>query len=192
MSLSTHFSRRRSLLIAGVLVLSGCAVPERHALTDASAFQRVGRFAITSEYFGQAPDAVQGGFVWIQSGRAQQLDLADPLGSTLARVDIQPGSARLVRANGSVELAQDPDALLAKALGSTVPVSGLVYWLKGQVGPVPAQVTERDDQGRPLSFVQDGWRVQLSRYDDQGPMLLRMNRSQANRSISVRLVVDPS
>ena len=90
------------------------------------------------------------------------------------------------------QVLSEIDALLAKALGSTVPVSGLVYWLKGQVGPVPAQVTERDDQGRPLSFVQDGWRVQLSRYDDQGPMLLRMNRSQANRSISVRLVVDPS
>ncbi|XOT98020.1 lipoprotein localization factor LolB, partial [Alcaligenes pakistanensis] len=39
-------------------------------------------------------------------------------------------------------------------------------------------------------FEQSGWRVTLSRYDEQGPRLLQLNRHEASRSISVRLVVD--
>lgn len=182
---------RRCFVLVSAAVLAGCATPVRVVEPDLAAFQRVGRFAITAESFGQAPEAVQGGFVWSQSGREQRLDLADPLGNTLARVLIHPGHAVLTQANGATQSASGPDALLENVLGSPMPVSGLAQWLRGRVDAARAHAIERDAQGRPVVFLQDGWRVQLSRYDALGPVLLRLNRNEANRSISVRLVIDP-
>ncbi|MGB3288361.1 MAG: lipoprotein insertase outer membrane protein LolB [Burkholderiaceae bacterium] len=49
---------------------------------------------------------------------------------------------------------------------------------------------QKNEQGQISRFSQDGWRVQLSRYDSQGPALLQMNRNDPERRINVRLVID--
>ena len=179
----------------GVLsvVLFGCATPEppvRQA--TGAAFERNGRFAVAVEYFGGKRDAVQGGFSWLDQGRRLVLDLRNPMGSTLARVQVDASGALLVRSNGEREHAPHPDALVEQVLGSPVPVAGLRDWLQGRTGGAPGDATglQRDSERRLSSFNQDGWRVQLSRYDSLGPRLLQLNRNEASRSISVRLVVD--
>jgi len=48
---------------------------------------------------------------------------------------------------------------------------------------------QTDEQGRPTSFVQGGWRGALSRYDDEGPQMLVLERQEAARRIVLRLVV---
>ena len=74
-----------------------------------------------------------------------------------------------------------------------MPVQGLRQWLRTMREPSPGmQGVERDEQGRIATFEQDGWRVQLSRFDDAGPRLLVMRRQEADRVISLRLVVDGS
>ena len=178
------------------LLLAGCATPQRPAGGKApgAAFERMGRFAVAVEYFGGKRDAVQGGFSWVDDGRRLVLDLRNPMGSTLARVQVDASGALLVRSNGERERAPHPDALVEQVLGSPVPVAGLRDWLHGRMsGKAAAGAAagqQRDGEGRLSVFNQDGWRVQLSRYDDSGPQLLQLNRNEASRSISVRLVVD--
>jgi outer membrane lipoprotein LolB len=172
-------------------VLAGCATPARiDTAAPDSVFQRTGRFAVSVQYDSGRQEAVQGGFAWLDTGRLLTLDLANPLGTTLARVQVGPGSATLTRSNGEQESAPSADALVEKVLGSPIPVAGLRYWLRGQTGQASASDVFRSPQGQPQRFVQDGWRVELLRYDGSGPQLLRLNRNEANRSISVRLVVD--
>src|SRR5690606_23478091 len=113
-----------------------------------------------------------------------------PLGSTLARVEVSPGQAVLTRSDGSLERAAHPDALVELVLGSPMPVAGLRDWLRGETGSDPADNLKKNDAGQIVSFSQSGWRVQLSRYDGQGPRLLQLNRNDSNRDISLRLVVD--
>lgn len=189
------FTRWASWFLIGVLamLLVGCATPQSPARQATSAdFERSGRFAVAVEYFGGKRDAVQGGFSWLDQGRRLVLDLRNPMGSTLARVQVDASGALLVRSNGEREHAPHPDALVEQVLGSPVPVAGLRDWLHGRTGGAPGDATglQRDSEGRLSSFNQDGWRVQLSRYDGLGPRLLQMNRNEASRSISVRLVVD--
>lgn len=186
---------RRNFLAAGVVlalgVLAGCATPARiDTAAPDSVFQRTGRFAVSVQYDSGRQEAVQGGFAWLDTGRLLTLDLANPLGTTLARVQVGPGSATLTRSNGEQESAPSADALVEKVLGSPIPVAGLRYWLRGQTGQASVSDVSRSPQGQPQRFVQDGWRVELLRYDGSGPQLLRLNRNEANRSISVRLVVD--
>ncbi len=177
-------------LCLGAALLAGCATPQRIAgQADENAFDRTGRFALTVEQRNEAPEAVQGGFAWHDAGDVLLLDLANPLGSTLARVEVRPGHAVLQRSNGATEAASSPDALVEQVLGSPIPVAGLRHWLKGRTGP-GAQQLQTDEQGRPAQFIQGGWRVVLSRYDAQGPRLLQLSRNEAQRDIRVRLAVD--
>lgn len=180
----------RALLAGAVaLGLAACAGPARIA-GDGTAFERTGRFAVTVTDAGSPADAVQGGFSWRDTGRLLQLDLVNPLGSTLARVSVGPAGATLQHADGSTEQAPDADALVARATGAALPVAKLRDWLRGQTGSGAPGDVERDAEGRLQSFAQDGWRVQLSRYDALGPGLLRLERRDGTRRISVRLAVD--
>ncbi|MFW7340445.1 lipoprotein insertase outer membrane protein LolB [Pollutimonas sp. H1-120] len=185
--------RYRAWWAAGLaaLLLAACATPQKIG-RDASgaAFERAGRFAVSVNYFGGRHEAVQGGFAWRDTGSVLTLDLANPLGNTLARVEVEPGLATLTRSNGVREQAAHPDALVEQVLGSPIPVAGLRDWLRGQVAGVGVSGLQKNEQGQVSAFSQDGWRVQLSRYDGQGPALLQMNRNDPDRSISVRLVVD--
>lgn len=187
-------TRARLWCCAGVaaLLLGACATPPPIAGDGSPAFDRSGRFALNVQYFNGKQEAVQGGFAWHDAGRMLELDLANPLGNTLARVQVVPGHATLTRSNGETERATHADALVEKVLGSPIPVEGLRDWLQGRTGADRVANLEKNSAGQPISFTQNGWRVQLSRYDGLGPTLLQMNRNDANRSIGVRLVTDPS
>lgn len=170
-------------------LLGACATPQRigHGAASESAFERTGRFALSVNHQNGKQDAVQGGFAWRDAGGILQLDLVNPMGSTLARVQVVPGHATLTRSDGSQERAHDPDALVEQVLGSPIPVGGMREWLRGESRGATA--VQRDSNGQLSAFVQDGWRVQLSRYDERGPRLLQLNRHEATRDISVRLAV---
>src|SRR5690606_9839425 len=127
---------------------------------------------------------------WRDDGRRYQLDLTNPLGSTEARVEGEPGHALLTKADGTRLQADNPDALADEALGGPVPVSSLRDWLRGRLaGDAQAAGVQRDAQGRPTAFEQDGWQARLSRYDAQGPGLLVLQRTEPGRRIMVRLAV---
>ncbi len=189
------FRRRRAWLCAGAaaLLLSACATPQKiSGLGEGPAFERAGRFALNVSNANGQREALQGGFAWRDTGRLLVLDLANPLGSILARIDVSPSSATLTRSDGRIEQAPNPDALVEEVLGSPMPVRGLRGWLQGQVGDSAVSELKKDEEGHISGFTQDGWRVRLSRYDAEGPRLLQMNRSDTSRDISVRLVVDES
>lgn len=188
-----RFRQRRAWLCAGAaaLLLGACATPQKIGGVDAGpAFERAGRFALNVSNANGKRDALQGGFAWRDTGRLLVLDLANPLGSILARIDVRPASATLTHSDGRLEQAADPDALVEEVLGSPMPVRGLRDWLQGQLSDSVVSELKKDGDGRISGFSQDGWRVRLSRYDDEGPRLLQMNRSDTSREISVRLVVD--
>jgi outer membrane lipoprotein LolB len=181
-----------SLTFAVLLIgLSGCATqPAIESLPEGS-LQRIGRFAVKTEQVNQAPEAIQGGFVWRDTPAQLTLDLTNPFGSILARVTVQSSGATLERATGEVIQTMTPDSLVDQALGQSIPVQGLRAWLRTQQKPQPGmRVLERDAQGRIVSFEQEGWSARLSNFDALGPRLVSLLRSEAGRKMSVRLVID--
>jgi len=183
---------RWALLAMLALTLAACTTtPKPIEGASPDAFSRIGRFAITVNEESGKQSAVQGGFSWSDDGRRYVLDLTNPLGSTEARVEGEPGAASLTKADGTRLVADNPDALAEDALGSSVPVSGLRDWLRGKLPAEPeASDVSRDELGRPASFEQGGWRAKLSRYDTLGPQLLVLERLEPGRRVTVRLVVN--
>lgn len=181
------------LLSVFLLALAGCATqtPATSEREVAGEFVRHGRFALRAEAPNQAPEAVQGGFAWRDANGRLTLDLSNPFGNILARVIVEPNQATLTQPNGEVLRATDPDGLVQKAIGQRVPVRDLRLWLRAPLRALPSmQQVKRDDQGRIIAFEQNGWTVELSRFDAQGPRLLVLSRAEASQQIVIRLIVD--
>jgi outer membrane lipoprotein LolB len=180
------------LIFAVLLIgLSGCATQPVGETAPEGSLLRNGRFAVKTEQANQAPEAIQGGFVWRDTPAQLTLDLTNPFGSILARVTVTSTGAMLERANGEILQTKTPDSLVDQALGQSLPVQGLRAWLRTQQMPLPGmRVLERDAQGRIVSFEQDGWGARLSNFDAVGPRLVSLLRSETGRKMSVRLVID--
>ncbi|WP_038369410.1 lipoprotein insertase outer membrane protein LolB [Brackiella oedipodis] len=180
-------------LLSGVLTLSAC-VSSPKVDSNAPEQQRSGRFAVLvkDQANDRNKDSVQGGFIWLDQHDRLQLDLTSPMGSTIARVQARLGSATLTDSSGQTLEANNIDDLVQQALnGSPLPVSGLRYWVLGQLMPSPAASNvQKDAQGRLQSFKQNGWAVKVNNYDAQGPKHLNLESQKGTLKYKVQINVD--
>ena len=175
-----------------LLALAGCTTQQSvPPLQTPEAFARVGRFAVRVEEPLAPAQAVQGGFTWRDAQGRLELDLTNPFGNILARIEVTGKSAVLTQSNGGKLEAATPEELVKIAVGEAIPVQGLRTWLRSQTvaGPTMTQVS-RDDQRRVTGFEQTGWRIELSRFDGMGPRLLILSRQDDSKKIVIRLVID--
>ncbi len=175
-----------SLLLAALL--TACATPI--LVPPDRAYS--GRFAVTTAS-GEQRENVSGRFTLEIRGQQQIVDLISPLGTTVARVEIEPGGARATGAQMQEVRGADADALTQRLLGWPLPVSGLADWIEGR--PVPTRVARVEREGgRVVLLEQDGWTIRLPEYSEATarPRRLVLERPAAANTPSVvlRLIVD--
>ena len=180
----------RALAVSFLLVtlLTACATPILAPPDRAYS----GRFAVTTA-FGEQRENVSGRFNLEIRGPQQIVELASPLGTTVARVEIEPGGARATGAQMQEVRGADADALTQRLLGWPLPVSGLADWIEGR--PVPTRVARIEREGgRVVLLEQDGWTIRLPEYSEATarPRRLVLERPAAANTPSVvlRLIVD--
>jgi len=116
------------------------------------------------------------------------LDISTPFGTLVASVRWDPNGASLITPQNE-QLFDSMDALLTKAVGEALPVSTLMYWLKGQADPqlpvswLPPATTST---GEPTRFLQATWLVDTSELA-QG--VLRAQREPLPQQRGARLVI---
>jgi len=159
-------ARGWALLVCAVL-LTGCAhLNSRRQTTDASSFWS-GRLALQVE--GSAAQSFSASFELKGSAQAGELLLLNPLGSTVARMVWQPGSATL-HTNGEVKHFDSLEGLVAQAAGAPLPLAALFDWLRGSNTLVP------------------GWQADLARIANGR---LTAVRNQPEPTATLRVVLDP-
>lgn len=171
-----------------VVLLAACATPI--LVPPDRAYS--GRFAVTTA-FEQQRENVSGRFTLEIRGPQQIVELASPLGTTVARVEIEPGGARATGAQMQEVRGADADALTQRLLGWPLPVSGLADWIEGR--PVPTRGARVEQEGgRVVLLEQDGWTIRLPEYSEATarPRRLVLERPAAANTPSVvlRLIVD--
>ena len=171
-----------------VTLLTACATPILAPPDRAYS----GRFAVTTA-LGEQRENVSGRFNLEIRGPQQIVELASPLGTTVARVEIEPGGARATGAQMQEVRGADADMLTQQLLGWPLPVSGLVDWIEGR--PVPTRVARVEREGgRVVLLEQDGWTIRLPEYSEATarPRRLVLERPAAANTPSVvlRLIVD--
>jgi outer membrane lipoprotein LolB len=186
---STSGRRAALLLVASIVaVLGGCAT------APAVAPDRVytGRFSAVATQ-GEKRDSVSGRFSVEVRGDRQTIDLATPLGTTVARIEVGPDGARASGPGMQDVRGGDPDALTEQLLGWRLPVSGLPDWIEGRPSPGRPAHVEREG-GRPVLIEQDGWTVRIAETLENSarPRLIVLERpaSPLAPGVVLRLAVD--
>ncbi|MDR3411135.1 MAG: lipoprotein insertase outer membrane protein LolB [Formivibrio sp.] len=171
------------LLIA--LALAGCAGMKLPPAPQ-DGFSANGRVSIRS-----GNDAHYANFGWQAEPQTDRLSLGNPLGQTLAQLEIhylggQPSYAILSDADGKTRKGT-PEALLFDATGMRLPVAGLRWWLQGVPAPGAAE-SHAVAEGQLIE--QDGWRILASDFSEtqptrRGPRKIELTRGD----VSVRIVI---
>ncbi len=178
----------RLVALATGALLAACATPTLGP-PDRS---YTGRFSATTTA-GEQRESVSGRFNLEIRGSHQLLDLASPIGTTVARIEISPGGARATGAQMQEVSGPDADALTEQLLGWRLPVSGLVDWIEGRAAPDRTARVERE-AGRAVVIEQDGWKISLPETFEatDRPRRLVLERPAAPNapSVMLRLVVD--
>ncbi len=154
-------------------LLAGCAVapPDnlsdsvwaaRHAaLANLNAWNLDGRIGVLTSTEGW-----HGSVFWKQRSAGYQIELVGPLGQGRTRIEGDAGGVRVWSASGETYAAADLDQLMERELGLPIPMTGLIYWVRGLPDPnLSGTVMSGDEQGRLRRLEQGGWVIEFTRYE---------------------------
>ncbi len=180
-----------ALAVLGTAALAGCSSLPRAggvagaALADAP--RLTGKFGlIVPAGPGGQPRGqnVNASFELLGDARRGQLEMSTSLGSLVARVSWQPGSAWLKTPDGD-RAYDDIDALTQELLGEALPLQALFDWLRGRPWPQAASRAVGES-----GFQQLGWQVDLRRFDAQLISAQRLNPNGPEPLATLRLKLD--
>jgi outer membrane lipoprotein LolB len=169
-----------SLLLIGLL--AGCAAtrPAPVAIDQLPTHYTVsGRVAVKAD--GKGYPAAH--FEWLHDGEQDRVDVSNPLGQIVARIELAPGKAHFFDRDGVMHDAADIETLTERELGWRLPAAGLRFWLLGLATPdSPAQWHTATD-GRTL--LQDGWHIRYPGDAQRAPPSLQLSRP----NLDIRIVL---
>lgn len=134
-------------------------------------------------------DSGSGTLFWLQRQDYFDIRLSGPLGRGATRLTGRPDAVSLeVAGQGRFE-AESPEALVESQLGWQLPVSNLLWWIRGLPAPDSRSHVELDGNGRLAHLQQDGWDVQYLDYSDENGFALPSRIKLAGRDLQITLVV---
>ena len=108
---------------------------------------------------------------WQQSGAAYTISLNGPLGLGAIRIEGDADGVTVTNKEGTHQAAS-PEALIERLSGWQIPVSELVYWVRGLPAPeLPVLATEMA-HGRLQRLSQAGWQIEYREYQWADGLLL--------------------
>ena len=192
---------RNLLISAFTLLLAGCAGlgPQESVegpgdagdwKTHKAHISEVDGWQISGKIGIQAPqDSGSGTLFWLQRQDYFDIRLSGPLGRGATRLTGRPDAVALeVAGQGRFE-AESPEALVESQLGWQLPVSNLLWWVRGLPAPDSRSRIALDASGRLASLQQDGWDVQYLGYVEEDGYTLPNRIKLAGKDLRITLVV---
>lgn len=189
----------RSIFCLSVVLLTGCAtVPDAttpynqtlpraqriQTLSQIKAWHINGAIAITHQDKHDSASVS-----WQQWPTYYTISFFGPLGVGGATLTGDAQDVTLTQNNGQTLKAKNPEALLQKALGWTLPVDALYYWIRGLSAPGSPKTTQLDTYNHLRILQQQGWTLHYLRYTGINghdlPSLLTLQRD----ALFVKIVV---
>ncbi|KAB2966798.1 outer membrane lipoprotein LolB [Zoogloea sp.] len=181
----------RPLVLLWAAALAGCALQPvggppvaLRAAAELASFQLEGRLQVRD---GERQAVA--GLSWLHGPEGDEWLLTGPLGQGLARIDAQPGRARMTLADGRRLEASGAAELAEAALGVAAPFAEMPLWATARIRP-GAEVREVDSAGRPRRVVDRGWTIEYTEYVGEGPDDLPRKIDVHRGDTRLRLIVD--
>jgi outer membrane lipoprotein LolB len=153
---------------------------------DITAFHLAGRIAVKHQEQG-----FSGSLRWSHDSGRDEVLLQSPLGQGVARIVRDADGVALTAADEQTYRAASVEALTQQTLGWPLPLRGLEHWVLGRAAPGGAAREILGADGHLSRLVQDGWQVDLERYQPvRGTALPGRLEAVYGNEIEVRLVID--
>jgi outer membrane lipoprotein LolB len=192
---------RQLLVFSLIALLAGCA-----GLTSRESLEGEGSPALWQSHKQQigsldawqisgkvgiraAQDSGSGTLFWLQRQDYYDIRLSGPLGRGAARLTGRPGAIQLEVANQGRYQAASPEQLLQQQLGLNLPVSHLLWWIRGLPAPDSRSRLTLDRDSRLAQLSQDGWQVEYLRYAEQDGYWLPERLKLSGHDMQVTLVI---
>ncbi len=192
----------RNLLVpAFALLIAGCAGlgPQESVEGSGNAegwkahkaqISTVDGWQISGKIGIQAPqDSGSGTLFWLQRQDYFDIRLSGPLGRGATRLTGRPEAVALEVAGQGRYEADSPEALVESQLGWQLPVSNLLWWVRGLPAPDSRSRIQLDADGRLARLQQDGWDVEYLGYSEEDGYSLPSRIKLAGRDLKITLVV---
>ena len=162
-----------SLLAVVALLVSGCAAlapepppPELDWKARSEHLARLDCWELSAKMGIRSGDEAHGVVVeWIQSGSNYEIDLYGPLGVGSASIAGRPGWVTMQVSSNRMMVGRDPEALVEQEFGWKLPLSNLVYWVRGLPAPGAKDYASLDDLQRLLTVQAQRVRMELPDLD---------------------------
>lgn len=160
--------------LLGLLVLAGCAhqariTPPASLQAHEAQLRSLEQWQIQGKLGIRAPhDSGSASLNWKHTPEAYQIFLSAPLGQKHVEIIGSPNLVELHQSGQAPMSARDAESLIKKAMGWSLPVSQLNYWVRGIPAPKAAithlQLTA---EGLIGELAQSGWQLSFSNYTNQ-------------------------
>ena len=134
-------------------------------------------------------DSGSGTLFWLQRQDYYDIRLSGPLGGGAARLTGRPGDILLEVSNRGRFRAESPEALLQEQLRLDLPVSNLLWWIRGLPAPDSRSRITLDGESHLARLEQDGWQVEYQRYTEQNGYALPERLKLYGQDLEVTLVI---
>lgn len=113
---------------------------------------------------GQKPEIAN--YIWQEYSRKNyRINISSALGLYQVDIHYQFHTVKLWKNGAQVFTAKTPEILMQKALGWSLPVTQLRYWIKGMPAKNAGRYVARyDAYGHLVMLSQDGWIINFSKY----------------------------
>lgn len=192
---------RHLLVFSLIALLAGCAgLTSKEALEgqgNAQSWQAhkqrissLDAWQINGKVGIRAPkDSGSGTLFWLQRQDYYDIRLSGPLGRGAARLTGRPGEILLEVANQGRYQAASPEQLLQDQLGLNLPISHLLWWIRGLPSPDSKSRLNLDSQSHLAQLSQDGWYVEYLSYAEQNGFWLPERIKLSGFDLQVTLVI---
>ena len=158
----------------------------RHTLTALETWDLKGRIAVRTH-----DESGSGSLHWMQRRDGYKLRVIAPFSGGVYELTGADGAVSLRTPDNSLLLAGDPESLIYQTAGWRLPVSELVFWIRGL--PAPSLQVERlllDAENRVSELSQGGWSIRYKKYTGfdgvSMPSRLDLENGQLRLRFSVR------
>lgn len=193
--------RQRFLFLGLALtLLAGCAgqtrpdpargAAEAQWAKQRASLQQITQFNLQGRLASGGAMGLAGGMRWQQNADGSfDMHLSGPFGAGAVSV---AGTADqvTVRTREGEQTTNDPQGWIRQKTGWMLPLAELRWWAVGLPAPQTEAQIELDREGRLLSLLQDGWRIDYREYQEVGTLALPRKFEAANGDARVRVVAD--
>ncbi len=194
--------RTKVIILCSILsyLLTGCvnvtppagatSFNKQHQATRAQRLNNITHWTTRGAFSITTPQEAQiANYTWKLTDQTHYtLHIASSLNLYQLHITQSGNTVTLVKDQKQPLTANNPEALMQQALGYSLPISNLYYWIRGLPAPGTKQTTY-NDYGLLTQLEQDGWTITFLNYTHQGnvdlPQLIRLT----GHHLAIKLVI---